>query len=731
MARKVRACVPCHERKVRCDAIEVGTPCTRCVNAERTQSCALVPQEKLRSMKRKRQYEVNQHDRSAVISSHPSPARSEPIPPTPRFDSGITRNRESANPRLSVPDLPPVPPHRAGSVASFPALLAHSPFGCSSSPDSSPTQAGEPVGEDESQLQICREMSQWQSGQPPTAPTAAIPPTKGHEVIEYHGGMNSVTILSEVLGRAPPKRLVRIVLRDPVSHHTGPQLELNGLDEADMEYLQRKGAFETPAPEICDKFLRLYFQCVHVYTPVVDRVQFLQEYRAQTISFFLLHSVLASVAPYCPTSLIQEAGFDDYPSAQRTFINRARLLYDVGAERNQLRQLQGALLLSQVHVSLYTEKDYRYWLSNAMRIATKMGLHKDEVGRNVDLGLRRLLRRMWWVLYNRDALLVFNGLDNLRRIHDTDFDTAELTLDDWDEESVPAEFQDILPQVTNLQKHFLVASCGLSLTSARFIQALTRISTWSASTCMQLEEGMSKWRESLPLELRCSMIQEWTVENFWALVLDARSFVTECIMYRTMREAFKSRDPKISRRAAQRLQHAMLELDTTIDRIMVHNLVEYCPMYNCASTILALHIERSLSQALDVPARLLTTLRIQTDLEFLRQLSKSWWPISWAVQMFEVVIRRTGLSVSITQQQQQEQQQEQPFQPGSHDPFNSGFDANDAAAGLGNPTDILLSEIGLDLPFYPLDAPGGLANGENMFQEFLSGEQWNAGFVNL
>jgi hypothetical protein len=72
---------------------------------------------------------------------------------------------------------------------------------------------------------------------------------------------------------------------------------------------------------------------------------------------------------------------------------------------------------------------------------------------------------VWWVLYNRDALLVFNGLDNLRRIHESDFESSELTLSDWDDEEVPVEFRDILPQVTKLQKRFLIASCGLSLTS--------------------------------------------------------------------------------------------------------------------------------------------------------------------------------------------------------------------------------------------------------------------------
>jgi hypothetical protein len=42
MGRRVRACVPCHERKVRCDAVKVGTPCTRCVDNGRTQGCVML-----------------------------------------------------------------------------------------------------------------------------------------------------------------------------------------------------------------------------------------------------------------------------------------------------------------------------------------------------------------------------------------------------------------------------------------------------------------------------------------------------------------------------------------------------------------------------------------------------------------------------------------------------------------------------------------------------------------
>lgn len=163
-----------------------------------------------------------------------------------------------ANPKHQPQDALQGQPGRSASVvesvapdpnSNIPPAHIQSPFWCADTLGPSPPPGSEPVGEDESQLQICREMSQWQSTNSHPAPISPASPPKGHEVIEFHGGINSVTILSEVLGRAPLKRLVRIVLRDPQSG-PGHRLELCGLDEADVEYLERKGAFTTPPPDI-------------------------------------------------------------------------------------------------------------------------------------------------------------------------------------------------------------------------------------------------------------------------------------------------------------------------------------------------------------------------------------------------------------------------------------------------------------------------------------------------
>lgn len=105
----------------------------------------------------------------------------------------------------------------------------------------------QPVHEEDAHLQICREMSHW--GSDSTSPTQFGYPKKGRGVIEYHDGTSSVTILSEILGRKRPRKLVRIVIEDPISPLGGPRAESgleSSLDEADIAYIQHKGALILP-----------------------------------------------------------------------------------------------------------------------------------------------------------------------------------------------------------------------------------------------------------------------------------------------------------------------------------------------------------------------------------------------------------------------------------------------------------------------------------------------------
>ena len=213
-----------------------------------------------------------------------------------------------------------------------------------------------------------------------------------------------------------------------------------------------------------DQLLRLYFECVYTYAPVLDRIQFVRSYESGKYSLFLLQSVFANVVPYASSELLCEAGFQDHLTAQRTFFERATLLYDLRSEKRHLQLLQGSILLSSSTFPSSEDRDHRFWLTNAVRIAMKLGLHRDKTANEVDHVTRLLFRRIWWVLYHRDVCLTIFGVDDVRRLHDTDFDTAPLTEKDWDEEhdNVPQHLDYILVPITRLEKVYLVENCKLA-----------------------------------------------------------------------------------------------------------------------------------------------------------------------------------------------------------------------------------------------------------------------------
>lgn len=194
-------------------------------------------------------------------------------------------------------------------------------------------------------------------------------------------------------------------------------------------------------------------------------MKFIEAYKADRHSPFLLQAILANVVPYAPTDLLHRAGYQDRTSAQKSLFSKAKLLYDL-YEKNQLSLLQGSIMLSSLSFSYAMDKDYRYWLSNAARIATQMGLHRNHVYETLGKRTKRLFRRIWWVLFNRDTLLAISGVDNLRRFNDQYCDTSSLTKADWEDEiEAPRDHEDILRPISALQISFMVEYSKLSLVS--------------------------------------------------------------------------------------------------------------------------------------------------------------------------------------------------------------------------------------------------------------------------
>ena len=211
-----------------------------------------------------------------------------------------------------------------------------------------------------------------------------------------------------------------------------------------------------------EELLHLYFQHVHPYTPVLDRVTFLLGFAEGTYSIFLLQCILTSVMPFVPSPLLSRMGVVDRSSTQKLFFSKAQLLYDLDAEKSQLCLLQGSIMLTASHFSFLVDKDCRFWLINAVRLATQMGLHRRQVADQLDRPTTKLFARLFWVLYNKDVLMAIVGRANLRRINDYQCDMPELSEDDWEDNGDCRPFDRFMSPISCLQKLYLVQNTRLS-----------------------------------------------------------------------------------------------------------------------------------------------------------------------------------------------------------------------------------------------------------------------------
>lgn len=187
----------------------------------------------------------------------------------------------------------------------------------------------------------------------------------------------------------------------------------------------------------------------------------------------------------------------------------------------------------------------------------------------------------------------------------------------------------------------------------------------SEEACREVEKSLLDWRRSLPAELFPEGVHHWTVENVWILLLMAMSYRLECILYRTLGK-HPTADAASIQRAAQRQQNAMFELDTVIERIMQNQVAQFCPLSlsvkalmlqpdcaltmdstNCVSTLLAMHIETALSPTLSTNQKCIIRTRIHTGLSFMRETCEYWCSLKWTLRMFEVVVSRMGLSLTV------------------------------------------------------------------------------------
>ena len=207
--------------------------------------------------------------------------------------------------------------------------------------------------------------------------------------------------------------------------------------------------------------VHLYFERVHPYIPLLHRVAFSKKLSKGTASTFLLQCIFTSVAPYMSTQLLTESGHSNRATAQKSFFTKAQALYDMSTEISQLHRLQGSLILTSSYFSFGLDKDCRFWLYNAVRIALQVGIHRKQILSQLNSEAARLFQKMFWILYSRDIVMVMAGRLNVRALDDRYCDVPPLTEDDWEEESEDERVCYGLSPISTVHRLYIVHSSKL------------------------------------------------------------------------------------------------------------------------------------------------------------------------------------------------------------------------------------------------------------------------------
>lgn len=166
----------------------------------------------------------------------------------------------------------------------------------------------------------------------------------------------------------------------------------------------REAATEIQLPrDTQSALIEAFFMHSHILYPVVPQGNFRVSYSNGSISNLLLYAVYYAGALHAPDSTIHRAGFDTRQTCLKALYGKAKALFfeDEGSVdvNDQITRIQAAFLLHTMCSSQSITMDCWTWLSLAIRLAQKIGMHRNTARPSLRMGDGKLWKIIWWSLF--------------------------------------------------------------------------------------------------------------------------------------------------------------------------------------------------------------------------------------------------------------------------------------------------------------------------------------------
>ncbi|PGH17908.1 hypothetical protein AJ79_00807 [Helicocarpus griseus UAMH5409] len=362
--KRPAACVHCHQRKVRCDARNVGIPCSNCRSSGK--SDCRIHEKKKRTLSRSLR--------------HPVPIRCAPLPP--------------ANAGPAIGPLIPAPGDQPQTTSSptSPNTLSSKPSESKAKPSDPETFPDGVASDAQADEEDTRELERHL--------VKILDEEDHHRSIQK--GVRVIYVGQDVSNMNFLFRQQHSDQNDQVYHFAANEISKHCMKNR-LEQIPRE-AFVLPEQQLADELVAAYFTHVNPGCPLIDEDMFMAQYKGRDPSdppsLLILQAILLVGAHVSRPHPLRG-------SLKTSFFRRAKILFEARVERNRDILVQAALLLTWYSdpVDDDVAANSHYWVGVAARIATGLGMHRNAGSSKMVPADKRMWRRVWWILVQFDVMV--------------------------------------------------------------------------------------------------------------------------------------------------------------------------------------------------------------------------------------------------------------------------------------------------------------------------------------
>ncbi|GLI80563.1 hypothetical protein PoHVEF18_008918 [Penicillium ochrochloron] len=627
--RASKACCCCRARKVRCDVVENGSPCTNC----RLDQVECIVTESKRRKKSRVDVDTNHTSESPGEISEENPLGSlglhgmADMEPTSPSQNSVDIDHGQHMPHLLYQSQA----HRIGSDDRFRRRMAPNPAVPSSMPLANAT------------LQIQQLLD----------PNFANSRTANGFLPDYIRGL--------------PARL----------------------QKEDIDYLAAKGALTIPDVTLRNELLKAYIHYVHTYMPLLDLEEFLQTIvqndGIHRISLLLFQAVMFAGMAFIDMKHLQAAGYQTRKAARKIFFQRARLLYDFDYEVDRISLVQSLLLMTYWYETPDDQKDTWHWMGVSLSLAHTIGLHRDPGNSRMDVRRQRMWKRIWWSTYTRDRLIAL-GMRRPMRVKDDDCDVPMLTLDDFEFQTFSPEIvkmvgdSEILQNVSHQRELALmfiekaklclcvshVLSAQYSVLSHKFggtmettMMLVPKKSTAETFEVRRCDQELEDWLANLPVETQYSPSDGHKLSEANEVLHSHRALLK--MVYLTTSSAlhrpqvlpavpYPSTDAELQEMSRNKVRFAAVEITNIAQDLHVLDLTRYYPTTGVTVLLPAVIIHLLDIKSSDPSVRMTSLQRFYQCMRILQRLREIYASADFATSFLEAAIRKAGIQLTVAPQ---------------------------------------------------------------------------------